>query len=177
MIPKVLFLRLTCLNQQELSTEVVDLWKYFGAQIHYFLSKFETNFIVIVVLRLCITHFSRCSFTKNMIRRAPIRVIHRPSDSDSRGTDPTAFIQCINGRDPQIHKLWWLGLDRICRVVHPTARAEVPARTIREFVTNYLAENGRQILIIRQLSVNWSVQFLTGSSPRRIPFLHAILLE
>ena len=31
---------------------------------------------------------------------------------------------------------------------------------VREFVTDYLAKNGRRIRIIRELSVNGSVQFL-----------------
>ena len=89
--------------------------------------------------------------------------IRRPSYSIIGGTEATAFIQCINGRQPHIHELWCLGLDRISRKVHPTARLEVPAGTVRYFVTNYLAESGRQIPIIGQLSVNNRVQFLVFS--------------
>ena len=37
---------------------------------------------------------------------------------------------------------------------YPTARVEVPDGTVGEFVTDYLTENGRQTLIIGQLSVN-----------------------
>ena len=95
-----------------------------------------------------------------MIRRSPMGTIYRPSYSGSGGTEATAFIQCINGREPQIHELWCLCLDRICRKVHSTAYVEVPAGTIRYFVTDYIAKNGRQIPIIGQLSVNGSVQFL-----------------
>ena len=40
--------------------------------------------------------------------------IHRPTDSGSGGTEATAFIQYINGQDPQIQELWFLGLDGIC---------------------------------------------------------------
>ena len=56
--------------------------------------------------------------------------------------------------------MWCLGLDAICREVHPTAHVEVLDGPIGEFVTDYLAENGRQILIIGQLSVNDSIPFL-----------------
>ena len=42
--PNVVFLRLTCLYQYESSLKVVDSSKYFGAQIPYFLSKFENQF-------------------------------------------------------------------------------------------------------------------------------------
>ena len=58
-------------------------------------------FIVIVVVRLCLTHSNRFSFTKNIIRRNPMGTISRPSDSISGGTETTAYIQCINGREPQ----------------------------------------------------------------------------
>ena len=51
-------------------------------------------------------------------------------------------------------------MDEIIREVNPTSRVEVIAGTVGEFVTNYLAENGRIIQIIGQLSINDSVQFL-----------------
>ena len=86
--------------------------------------------------------------------------IHRPLDSGSGGTENNAFIQCINGRDPQINKLWYLGLDRICCEVNPAVRVEILAGTVGEFVTDYLAENGGWIAIIGELSVNGSAQFL-----------------
>ena len=54
--------------------------------------------------------------------------------------------------------MWCLDLGGICCEVHPTARAEDPAGTVRKFVTYYLAYNRRQILSIGQLSVHESVQ-------------------
>ena len=78
-------------------------------------------FIVVVMIRLFCTHSYRCCFTKNMILRAPMGSICMPLDSVSGGTDVTAFIQCVDGREPQIHELWYLGLDVIVREVHPTA--------------------------------------------------------
>ena len=86
--------------------------------------------------------------------------IHRPSDFGIGGTEATAFIQYINGHETHIHELSCLGLDGLSQKVHPTAHVEVPAGTVGDFVTNYLDENGCQIKIIGQLSVNDSVQFL-----------------
>ena len=86
--------------------------------------------------------------------------IRRPLGYGNGGTQSNALIQCIKGQEPQIHKFWCLGLDGICCKVHPTACGEVPAGTVGDFFTDYLAENGRQIPIIGQLSINNSVQFL-----------------
>ena len=86
--------------------------------------------------------------------------ICRPSDSDIRGTEATAFIQYIDGQGTQIHELWCLGWDEIIRKVHPTAHVEVTYGTVRKFVTNHLAENRCIIKIIGQLSFNDSVKML-----------------
>ena len=75
-------------------------------------------------------------------------IIYRLIDSGSGGTKATDLIQIINGQDLKIHKLWYLVLDGILLKIHPTAREEVLYGTVVEFVTNYLSENGRQILII-----------------------------
>ena len=91
-----------------------------------------------------------------------------------RSTEYTAFVQCVDGRELLIHEVWSLGLDGIIREFHPTARVEVPSRTVGEFVTNYLSENGYIAHITRQLSINDSVQFLgvpVQSWGRRFPFL------
>ena len=103
-----------------------------------FLPNLKLSFVVIVLVRLCLIDCNSCSFTKNMVRPAPMGTIHRPSDYGSRGTDTTAFIQCNNGQELLINKLWCLGLDWICHKVHPTALVDIPGGTIRELVTNYL---------------------------------------
>ena len=106
--------------------------------------------------------------------------IHRPWDSGSWGTDTTAFIQRINGWEPQINELWSLVLDGIYREVHPKARIEVPAGTVEEFVTNYLAENGRQIEIIGEIHINNSIQFLGFSDQAwgsGLPFISNLLAQ
>ena len=51
-------------------------------------------------------------------------------------------------------------MEKITCKVHLTSQVEVGAGTVAEFMNNYLAENGRTISIIRQLSINGSVQFL-----------------
>ena len=87
-------------------------------------------------------------------------IIHSPSDSDSRGAEATAFIQCINGLEPQIHGLWYLVFDDISCKFHIAYCVEVTSGTVGEFLIDYLAENGRRIETTGQLSVNNSVQFL-----------------
>ena len=86
--------------------------------------------------------------------------INMPSDSGSGGTESTAFIQCIDGREPQIHELWYLGLDRISHKINPAAHVDVTAGIVGEFVTYYLAENRCQIDIIGKISIKNSIQFL-----------------
>ena len=68
-----------------------------------FFPNLKPSFIVIVVVRLCLTHSNRCSFTKNMIGPAPMGTISNPLDYVSRGTDTTDLIQRINGRYPQMN--------------------------------------------------------------------------
>ena len=58
-------------------------------------------------------------------------------------------------------------MDGIIHDVHPTAQVEVPARTVEEFVNDYLAENGRRIQIIEQISINNSIQFLGVTAQAR----------
>ena len=94
-----------------------------------------------------------------MIRCAPMGSIHRPSDCGRESTNATGFVQCVDGQEPHIHEFLCLGLERMIRKVHPTALVEVTDGTVREFVTNYLDENGRRIHIIGKISVNDSVQF------------------
>ena len=131
MLVVLVFWGLTFSHQHELSPKVVESSKCFCAQIPYFFPNLKLIFIVIVVVRLCLAHSNCCSLTENMIRRAPMGTICRPSDYGSMGTETTAFIQCINGRDPQINELWCLGLDGIFREVHPTKRTDIPDGTIR----------------------------------------------
>ena len=120
-------------------------------------------FIVIVMVLICLTNYYQGWLTKNMIWRAPMGKICRSSEYGSGGTDTTAFIQCVDGQEPQIHELWYLGLDGISHKFHHTARVKVTSGTVGDFGTNYFPKYGRWIQIIGQLSVSVSVQFLGAS--------------
>ena len=85
--------------------------------------------------------------------------IRIPSDPGSGINEATAFIQCVDGWESQIHEVKCMDLDNISHEVHPTDWVEVISGTVGEFVTDYRAENGRRIQIIGQLFVNNSVQF------------------
>ena len=63
--------------QQESSPKAVDSLKYFGAQIFYFIYKFENQFYSYSHSQTFLTHYDHCSLTKNMIRRAPMGNIRR----------------------------------------------------------------------------------------------------
>ena len=104
--------------------------------------------------------------------------IRRPSDSGSRGTNDTDFIQCVDGREQQIHKLWCLSLDGISHRVHPIAHVKVTYGTVVEFLTNHFAEYGCRIKIIWKISVNDSIQFLDLSNQSQgcgLPFIYNLL--
>ena len=62
--------------------------------------------------------------------------IRRPSDSGSGINKATALIQCVDGREPHIHDLWYLVLDGISCGGFTTAQVEVTDGTVGEVVTN-----------------------------------------
>ena len=93
-----------------------------------------------------------------MLRRTPMGSIQRTYDvTGIMDTDPIIFIQCSSGLGPMANKLWSHGLDGVCRNVHPTERVEIPTRTDREFITEYLTADGNCIEIIEKYYVNGSV--------------------
>ena len=100
--------------------------------------------------------------------------IRWPSNPGSGSTEDTAFIKCVDGWKPQIHEFWYLGLDNTTLEVHPAAQVEVITGTVKEFLTDYLSENGRRIQIIGQPSVNNSIHFLVVPAQvwgRGLPFI------
>ena len=99
---------------------------------------FKINFIAIFLVWPFQTHSNHCCFAKNMIRRRPMLSVRRNSDHGSGGTKDTKFIWCDDGREPQIHELWCLGLDNITREAHPTAQVGVGAGPVWDFTTDYL---------------------------------------
>ena len=87
-------------------------------------------------------------------------LIRWPSYFASGGTEGVEFIQCVDGQEPQIHKMWCLSSDSITPEVHPTARISVGAETVGQFSTQYFSENRRRIPVIVQISINRGVQIL-----------------
>ena len=134
----------------------------FGAQIPDFPSKFQNQFYS-YSLTLRSQHLQPLQFLKNMIRRTPMGDISRPSNYGCGGPENGFFIQCVNGREPQIQELWCWDIYRICREVHPTARVDLLAGTVRQFFTEFLFKNGRRNWIIVEFSINGSVKFIRFS--------------
>ena len=100
--------------------------------------------------------------------------IRRISDSGNGGTEGVKFIQFIDGQEPQIHEIWCLSYDGVTCEVHPTAQTDVVTGTVGQLTTNCLAENGRRIPVIGQLSINESVKLLGIPSKawgRGLPFI------
>ena len=67
--------------------------------------------------------------------------IYWTSNIDSSSTEDTKFIQCVDGQETQIHKLWCLSLDSITHEAHSTEQVEVVAETVEELTIDYLFEN------------------------------------
>ena len=57
------------------------------------------------------------------------------------------------------YKLWCHGLNGLSHDVHPTVRLEIPNGNFGEFITEYLAADGRCNIIIGQYFVNANNQF------------------
>ena len=83
---------------------------------------FKISFIAIVLVWPCRTHsYHRC-FANDMIWGRLLVYISKPSDSGSGGTEDTKFIQCLDGQEPQNHRLWCLGLYNIACEFYPTTQ-------------------------------------------------------
>ena len=139
---------------------MVDSSKCFGAKIPDLTSKFQTQFYI-YSHGLTFPHsLQPLSLHQKVIQHNPMVSIYYPLNPGGRSNKDTAFIQCVDGRDPHIHEVRSLGLDNITHKVHPKALVDIIAGTVGEFVTNYIAKNGGRIQIIGQLSINRSAQFL-----------------
>ena len=95
-----------------------------------------------------------------MTQRIPVGPICCPYDSGSGGTKVLEFIQYVDGQDPQMHEIWCVDSNGITREVHPTAQVDGGAGVVGHFLSHYIAENGRRIPIIGQISINGSVKLL-----------------
>ena len=95
-----------------------------------------------------------------MIQSRPIGSIRWTSDYGSESTKDVEFIRCVEDHEPQINKMWCLGSYGVTCTIQPKAQVEIAAGIVGQFTTNYLAENGRIIPIVGQISINGSVQLL-----------------
>ena len=103
--PNVMFLSLSCSCQQESSPTVVNSSRCFGAQIPDFLSKFQNQFYS-YSHGLTLRHSFLPLWLHQKYDPALSNRIHLLDfKSCSKSTKDTAFIQCVDGRDPQIHEL------------------------------------------------------------------------
>ena len=123
--PNVTFLRLLGLRQYELIRNCLALKLLISAP------NLKTSFIVIIMAKLFRTHF-----TKNMIWRALMGSIRLSSNTGSRITKDTAFIQHVDDWEPHIPKWWCLGINNISFEVHTSAQVEVISGTVGEFVND-----------------------------------------
>ena len=93
-----------------------------------------------------------------MTRKDTVVSIRLPYTSASGGVEGTEFIRCLYGQEPQIHEVWDFGSDGITREVRLTARVDVGAGFVGEFLSDYLTESGCRIPIISRISINGSVE-------------------
>ena len=66
----------------------------------------------------------------------------------------------MDGREPQIHKVWDFGSDGITCEVCPKARLDVGAGVVGELLSDYLTESRRRVPILGQISINGSAEYL-----------------
>ena len=86
--------------------------------------------------------------------------IRQPSDSGSGGTKGFEFIRCVDGREPQMQKIWSLGSDGVTSEFLPTARVDAGDGTVGQLSTNFFAGNGCRIPILSQIFINGSAKIL-----------------
>ena len=66
----------------------------------------------------------------------------------------------MDGRDPQIHKVWTFGEDGGTRGVHPKAQLNVGAGFVGEFATDQLTESWRRVPMFGRNFIHGSVEWL-----------------
>ena len=109
----------------------------------------------------------------------PVGDIYWRSNSGSGDEDRSKFVQYVDGREPEVHKICTFGEDGVTPKVHTTAQVDVSAGFVSEFSTNYLTEDGRRIPMFGRKSINGSVEWLGVTAPLRtngIPWNDNILV-
>ena len=71
-----------------------------------------------------------------MASQETVGSIDHPYNSHSGGAEGPKFIRCVDGREPQIHEVSTFSENDVTRELHPTARVDVGAKFVGEFVNN-----------------------------------------
>ena len=115
-----------------------------------------------------------------MSRHEPVGVIRQPFRSGNGGKDGIEFVRCVDGQEPQIHKLWSFAEDGITREVHPFARVDVSNLSGDCFQTYYMTEEACRVTIFGQISINASVEWVDNPAPfyntTGVPLIENILV-
>ena len=102
-----------------------------------------------------------------MNRWEPFGYIRRPSVYGNGGAEGLEFIRYVDGREPQINKVWSFGDNDVTHEFHLTAQIYVGAGVVGEFLSDYLTESGRRIPILGRISINGSVEWLAITALHR----------
>ena len=91
-------------------------------------------------------------------RSEAVGVICQLFRSSNGGEDGIEFVRCVDGQEPQIHKLWSFDEDRITHKVHPFACIDVGNLSGDCLQTYYMTEEARRVTIFGRTSINVSVK-------------------
>ena len=115
-----------------------------------------------------------------MPRCKPTGVIRQPFHYGGGIKGQIEFVCCVDGRDPQIHKLWSFNEDGITCEVHPFARVKVGDFSGDCFQTYYISEEARRVTIFGRMFINVSVEWLGTPLPfyntSGVPWIENILV-
>ena len=113
-----------------------------------------------------------------MTWHATVGSIRWPSEYGIGGTKGPEFIQYVDILEPQIHEVWDFSFNAITLEVHLTEQVDFGTGVVGGFTSDYLTESGRRFLILGQISINVSVEYLGIPNFHRIggPFWASNLL-
>ena len=111
-----------------------------------------------------------------MASREAVRATHQTFCSGNGGKDGISFVRCVDGREPQIHKLWSFNEDRINREVHPFAHVDVGNFSEDYFETLYMTEEARRVNIFGQISINVSMEWIGTPVPSFYMFASLLII-
>ena len=111
-----------------------------------------------------------------MASREAVIATHQALCSGNRGKDGISFVRCVDGQEPQIHKLWSFAEDGINRKIHPFARVDVGNFSEDCFQTLYMTEEARRVNIFGQISINMRMEWLSTPVPSSYMFASSLFI-